>query len=254
MARLTGRNVIVTGGGHGIGKAYCRRFAEEGAAVTIAELDDEAAHAVQGEIVAAGGSALAVRTDVSDEASVGAMVERSVAEFGRIDGVVNNAAIFATVPMSRVGIEELTVDEWDRMMVVNLRGMFLTCRAVLPTMRRQGSGSIVNISSGVALSGSPTRLHYVTSKAGVLGFTRSLAREVGPAGITVNAIAPGSTMSEEAPSDDVVELRQGRVSARALSRVQVPGDVVGAAVFFLSDDGAFVTGQTLVVDGGATLH
>lgn len=254
MARLSGRSVIVTGGGHGIGRAYCRRLAQEGAAVTIAELDGSAAIAVQREIAAAGGAALAARTDVSDEASVGEMVERSVARFGPVHGVVNNAAVFATVPMSRVGIEALSVDEWDRMMAVNLRGMFLTCRAVLPTMRRHGSGRIVNISSGTALSGSPTRLHYVTSKAGVLGFTRCLAREVGRDGITVNAIAPGSTLSEEAPSEGVMEQRQRRASARALGRLQLPEDVVGAVLFFLSDDGAFVTGQTLVVDGGVTMH
>ncbi|WP_395104019.1 SDR family NAD(P)-dependent oxidoreductase [Actinomadura sp. SCN-SB] len=254
MGRLTGRCVIVTGGGHGIGRAYCHRLAAEGAAVTIAELDAAAAEAVCEEIGDAGGTALAVPTDVADEDGVGRMVERSLAEFGRIDGLVNNAAIFATVPMSRVGIGELSVEEWDRMMAVNLRGTFLTCRAVLPAMRRQGSGRIVNISSGTALSGSPSRLHYVTSKAGVLGFTRSLAREVGPYGITVNAVAPGSTLSEKEPDERVLELRRRRVGARALARVQMPGDVVGAVVFFLSEDGAFVTGQTLVVDGGATMH
>ncbi|MQA97306.1 MAG: SDR family oxidoreductase [Streptosporangiales bacterium] len=254
VSRLAGRSVIVTGGGHGIGKAYCHRLAAEGAAVTIAELDAAAADAVCEEIAEAGGTALAVPADVADEDGVGRVAGRALAEFGRIDGLVNNAAIFATVPMSRVGIEELSVAEWDRMMAVNLRGMFLACRAVLPVMRRQGSGRIVNISSGTALSGSPSRLHYVTSKAGVLGFTRSLAREVGADGITVNAVAPGSTLSEEDPDDEVVEMRRRRVGARALARLQLPGDVVGAVVFFLSEDGAFVTGQTLVVDGGATMH
>jgi NAD(P)-dependent dehydrogenase (short-subunit alcohol dehydrogenase family) len=254
MSRLAGRCVIVTGGGHGIGKAYCHRLAAEGAAVTIAELDSAAAGAVRDEITAAGGTALAVPTDVADEAGVGLMVERSLAEFGRIDGLVNNAAIFATVPMARVGIEELSVEEWDRMMAVNLRGTFLACRAVLPAMRRRGFGRIVNISSGTALNGSPSRLHYVTSKAGVLGFTRSLAREVGAAGITVNAVAPGSTLSEDEPDEEVLELRRRRAGDRALARVQLPGDVVGAVVFFLSEDSAFITGQTLVVDGGATMH
>ncbi|MGH3666550.1 MAG: SDR family NAD(P)-dependent oxidoreductase [Egibacteraceae bacterium] len=252
--RLAERSVIVTGGGHGLGRAYCRRLAAEGAAVTIAELDPGAAGAVEREVRAAGGAAIAVPTDVADAASVGQMTRRTVEAFGRIDGLVNNAAVFTTVPMAREPLEQLTVAEWDRLMAVNLRGLFLACKAVLPTMRRQRAGKIVNISSGTALSGSPTRIHYVTSKAGVLGFTRSLAREVGPDGITVNAIAPGSTLSEESPSPEVVVQRQQRVGSRALARMQLPEDVVGAVVFFLSSDSDFVTGQTLVVDGGATMH
>ena len=254
MSRLSGRTVVVTGGGHGIGKAYCRRLAAEGASVAIAELDGDAAEEVARELTGAGGQALAVRTDVADEASVTDMAARVVDAFGRIDGLVNNAAIFATVPMSRVGLEQLSVQEWDRMMAVNLRGLFLCCKAVLPVMRAQKSGKIVNISSGTALSGSPSRIHYVTSKAGVLGFTRSLASEVGADGITVNVIAPGSTLSEDSPDASVLELRQSRVSARPLARVQMPEDLVGAVVFFLSSDSDFITGQTLVVDGGATMH
>jgi 3-oxoacyl-[acyl-carrier protein] reductase len=254
MPRLSGRSVIVTGGGHGIGKAYCQRLVEEGAAVVIAEVDELAAAQVERLVSRAGGTALAVPTDVADEKSVTEMVDLARRRFGRIDGLVNNAAIFATVPMSRVGIADLSVDEWDRMMAVNLRGMFLTCRAVLPIMRGQGRGKIINISSGTALSGSPNRIHYVTTKAGVLGFTRCLAREVGRYGITVNAIAPGSTLSEEDPSQEVIEQRQRRVAARALTRVQTPADLVGAVVFLLSSDSDFITGQTLVVDGGATMH
>ena len=254
MSRLSGRSIIVTGGGHGIGKAYCRRLVAEGASVVIAELDGEAAEQVAGELTEGGGKALAVRTDVADEASVTQMAAQVVDAFGRIDGLVNNAAIFATVPMSRVGLEQLSVEEWDRMMAVNLRGMFLCCKAVLPTMRSQQTGKIVNVSSGTALSGSPSRIHYVTSKAGVLGFTRSLASEVGPDNITVNAVAPGSTLSEESPDAEILEQRQKRVSARPLARVQMPEDVVGAVAFFLSPDSDFITGQTLVVDGGATMH
>ena len=254
MSRLSDRIVIVTGGGHGIGRAYCRRLVAEGASVVIAELDESAAKDVEQELTDGGGKALGVRTDVSDEASVTAMVGQTVEAFGRVDGLVNNAAMFATVPMSRVGLEQLTVEEWDRMMAVNLRGMFLCCKAVLPTMRSQGSGKIINISSGTALSGSPSRIHYVTSKAGVLGFTRSLASEVGKDGITVNVIAPGSTLSEESPDETTIQMRQERVSSRPLARVQMPDDVVGAVVFFLSGDSDFITGQTLVVDGGSTMH
>lgn len=254
MGRLAGRTVIVTGGGHGIGKAYCRRLVGEGAHVVIAELDRSAAEELEHELIDGGGRALAVETDVAGEASVRAMTDRAIDAFGHIDGLVNNAAVFSQVEMARVPIEELSVDEWDRMMAVNLRGMFLACAAVLPGMRAQGSGRIVNISSGTALSGSPTRIHYVTSKAGTLGFTRCLAREVGGDGITVNAVAPGSTLSEEVVDDEILAQRQRRVSSRALQRVQMPDDIVGAVVFFLSDDSAFVTGQTLVVDGGATMH
>ena len=254
MSRLQDQVVIVTGGGHGIGRAYCQRLAAEGASVVIAELDEAAAEKVADEVSAGGGRALAVRTDVSDDASVRSMAEKVDETFGRVDGLVNNAAMFATVPMSRVGLEELSVEEWDRMMAVNLRGLFLCCRAILPAMRRQGTGKIVNISSNTALFGGASRIHYVTSKAGVLGFTRSLAAEVGPDGITVNAIAPGSTLSEEDPSDDVIKHRQSRVAARPLARLQMPEDLVGAVVFFLSADSDFITGQTLVVDGGTTMH
>jgi 3-oxoacyl-[acyl-carrier protein] reductase len=182
------------------------------------------------------------------------MAAATLKRFGRIDVLVNNAAFFATIPMSRVPLEEISVEEWDRMMAVNLRGIFLCCKAVLPAMRRQGKGKIINISSGTALSGSPTRIHYVTSKAGVLGFTRTLAREVGPSGITVNAIAPGNTLSEENPTPEILQQRSARVGDRALARVQLPADLVGTLLFFASDASDFITGQTLVVDGGATMH
>jgi 3-oxoacyl-[acyl-carrier protein] reductase len=182
------------------------------------------------------------------------MAERTLSAFGRIDVLVNNAAVFATIPISRVPLEQLSVDEWDLVMRVNLRGIFLACKAVLPSMRQQGYGKIINISSGTALSGSPTRIHYTTSKGGVLSFTRTLAREVGSSGIRVNAIAPGSTLSEENPSEDVIQMRQSRVGDRALQRLQVPADLVGAVLFFASTDSDFITGQTLVVDGGSTMH
>jgi 3-oxoacyl-[acyl-carrier protein] reductase len=251
--RLQGKVAIVTGGGHGIGAAYCRGLAEEGARVAVAELDGGAAEAVARGLTDQGHEALAVSTDVSREDSVLAMAESVRRRFGRIDVLVNNAAVFATVPMSRVPIEDLTVEEWDRLMAVNLRGPFLCCRAVLGAMRAQGSGSIINISSGTALNGSPTRIHYVTSKAGILGFTRCLAREVGGAGIRVNALAPGSTLSEENPSPEVVAFRRAAVKERALARVQYPQDLVGAVLFLASDESSFITGQTLVVDGGGVM-
>jgi len=251
--RLQGKVAIVTGGGHGIGAAYCEGLAREGAAVAIAEIDADAAEAVAETLRKDNHQALAVRTDVANEQSARAMAARVLEAFGRIDVLINNAAIFSTVPMSRGTIDEVSPDEWDRMMLVNLKGTFLCCRAVLPAMRTQESGSIINISSGTAFAGPPTRIHYITSKAGVLGFTRCLAREEGPKGIRVNTIAPGSTLSEADPTPEMVTFRQERIGARALKRVEYPSDLVGAAIFLASDDSAFITGQTLVVDGGAVM-
>lgn len=253
-ARLEGRVVIVTGGGHGIGRAYTRRLAEEGARVAIAELDAEAGERLAAELVRAGHEALAVATDVADRSSTEAMAAAAFSRFGRVDGLVNNAAIFATIPMSRAPFDEIEIDEWDRMMAVNLRGAWLAARAVIPQMRAQGYGKIVNISSGTALKGAAGRIHYVTSKAGILGFTRTLAMEVGSDNICVNCIAPGSTLSEESPSESVVKMRTQAADTRALKRVQTPADLTGALVFFLSADSDFITGQTLVVDGGACMH
>ena len=249
MKRLEGRVAIITGGGHGIGKAYARRLAEEGAALVIAELDGAAAERVAAEV---GG--LAVRTDVAHEPSVAEMARRTLERYGRIDILVNNAAIFATVPMSRAPFDEIDPEEWDRMMAVNLRGTWLACRAVIPQMRKQRYGKIINISSGTALKGSASRIHYVTSKAGIIGFTRTLAMEVGKDNICVNCIAPGSTLSEENADESIVKYRQAAASTRALQRMQRPEDLVGAVAFFASSDSDFITGQTLVVDGGACMH
>jgi 3-oxoacyl-[acyl-carrier protein] reductase len=252
--RLDGHVSIVTGGGHGIGKAYCAGLAAEGSALVVAEIDGDAAERVASSLRAMGAKAIEVATDVADEQSTQRMAERTLSAFGRIDVLVNNAAVFATIPISRVPLEQISVREWDLVMSVNLRGIFLACKAVLPAMRQQEYGKIINISSGTALSGSPTRIHYTTSKGGVLSFTRTLAREVGPSGIRVNAIAPGSTLSEENPDQEILRMRQSRVNDRALPRVQLPADLVGSVVFFASPDSDFITGQTLVVDGGAEMH
>ena len=252
--RLDGRVAIITGGGHGIGKAYAMRLAAEGARVVIAELDGDAASAVAAELTALGHQAIAVQTDVANEASVNNMAQETIAQFGRIDVLVNNAAIFATVPMSRSPFDQITIDEWDRMMSVNVKGTWLASRAVVPQMRKQAYGKIINVSSGTALKGSPSRIHYVTSKAGILGFTKTLANEVGKDGICVNCVAPGSTLSEENPDDDILKMRAQAANARALKRVQTPEDLTGAVVFFASADSDFITGQTLVVDGGSCMH
>jgi 3-oxoacyl-[acyl-carrier protein] reductase len=248
---LKDKVAIVTGGGHGIGRAYCLGFGGAGAKVVVADIDEPAATKVAKEVNSqTDAKSLAVKVDVANETSTRMMAKAILDEYGRIDILVNNAAIFATIPMNRGGIESIDPGEWDRMMAVNLKGLFFCCRAVLPGMRQQKSGKIVNISSGTWLSGSPGRIHYVTSKAGVVGFTRTLAREVGEDNINVNAIAPGSTLSEENPTEEILKMRQARLGDRALKRVQVPQDLVGTVLFLSSPLSDFMTGQTVAVDGG----
>jgi 3-oxoacyl-[acyl-carrier protein] reductase len=252
--RLDGKVAIVTGAAHGIGKAYARRLAEDGAAVVIADLDGPGSDAVAAEFGRDGFSALAVRTDISDAASAANLAASAVARFGRIDILVNNAAMFSVVPMSRTFFDQIEEAEWDKMMAVNLRGTWLVCKAVIPHMRAGGWGKIVNISSSTVFEGVPTRLHYVTSKAGIIGFTRTLACEVGGDNITVNCISPGSTLSEEAPTEDLLKFRTLAANNRAIKRVQKPDDLVGAVSFFCSTDSDFITGQTLLVDGGSAFN
>jgi 3-oxoacyl-[acyl-carrier protein] reductase len=251
--RLEGRVAIVTGAGHGIGKVYARRLAAEGARVVVADIDYDAATSVASKFSDAGLICMAAQVDVSDATSLDSMAARVQESMGQIDILVNNAAIFSVVPMSRVGFAELTPEEWDRMMDVNLKGVWLACRSVSSAMIDRGYGKIINVSSVVALNGSPSRIHYVTSKAGVIGFTRSLARELGQYGITVNCVAPGSTLSEENPSESVTSRRFERAASRAVQRPQYPADLAGTVAFFASRDSDFVTGQTLVVDGGGYL-
>jgi len=248
---LKDKVAIITGGGHGIGRAYSLGFGGAGARVVVADIDEPAAVKVAKEVNSqTDAQSLSVKVDVSNEASTQMMVQTILERFGRIDILVNNAAIFATIPMNRGGIDSIDPGEWDRMMAVNLKGLFFCCRAVLPTMRKQKSGKIVNISSGTALNGSAGRIHYVTSKAGVIGFTRTLAREVGEDNINVNAIAPGSTLSEENPSEEIIKMRSARLQDRALKRVQMPQDLVGTVLFLSSPLSDFMTGQTVAVDGG----
>lgn len=251
---LEGKVAIITGGGHGIGKSYCRHLAENGAAVVVAELDANAAKAVADELNKDGFRALGVPTDVTSEEAVNAMVTATIKEFGTVDILVNNAAMFATVPMSRSPFDEISVDEWDHMMAVNLKGSWLAAKAVAAEFRKKGAGKIINISSGTALKGSDSRIHYVTSKAGILGFTKTLATELGSYNICVNCIAPGSTLSEVNPDESILKMREGAINTRVLKRVQKPDDMLGAVLFFSSPASAFITGQTLVVDGGSCLH
>jgi 3-oxoacyl-[acyl-carrier protein] reductase len=254
MARLQDRVIIVTGGAHGIGRAYCEGLAREGARVVVADLDPEGAEAVVKALGAEGTDTLAVLADVSQPEATERMAHATMERFGRIDGLINNAAFFQRPAMSRVPFEQIPVEEWDRLMAVNLRGVFLCCRAVVPYMKQQRQGKIVNISSGTVFHGSPLVAHYVASKAGVIGLTRSLARELGEYSINVNAIAPGLTMSMDEVSEARIAQNQQRVQARALKRTEVPQDLVGTAIFLCSSESDFMTGQTLVVDGGAQMH
>jgi 3-oxoacyl-[acyl-carrier protein] reductase len=248
---LKGKVVLVTGGGHGIGKAYCLAFGGAGACVAPADIDGRAAENVAAQVSKeTKAEAIGIRVDVANEESTKRMAAVTQEKFGKIDVLVNNAAIFATIPMNRGGIETIDPEEWDRLMAVNLKGVFLCTRAVLPAMRAQKSGKIINIASGTVLSGSAGRIHYVTSKAGVIGFTRTLAREVGGDNIQVNCIAPGSTLSEENPSEEIIRMRQASVQTRALKRLQKPEDLVGTMLFLASPLSDFMTGQTVSVDGG----
>jgi len=252
---LKDKIVIVTGGGHGIGKAYCFGFGRSGSRVIVADIDRPATEQVAGQITKETGSeALPVHVDVAHEASTKEMAAAALQRFGRIDVLINNAAIFATIPMDRGRIETIASDEWDKLMAVNLKGLFFCCRAVLPTMRAQKSGKIINIASGTVFNGSPGRIHYVTSKAGTIGFTRTLAREVGDDNIQVNVLAPGNTLSEENPTEEMIHFRRSSIGSRALQRVQLPQDVVGAMLFLASPLSDFITGQTINVDGGISFR
>jgi 3-oxoacyl-[acyl-carrier protein] reductase len=249
---VSGKVVIVTGGGSGIGKVYSQRFAEGGAKVVLADIAGEAAEQTAETIRQAGGGAISAPTDVADPDSVQRMVDCSVAQWGRIDGLINNASLMSVLP--RGDWFKIPLDDWDRVMAVNLRGMFLCCRAVYPYMKRQGGGRIVNISSSRIWRGDPNRLHYTTSKAGVIGFTRALAREVGRDKIGVNAITPGFTESETQITSSSSNYVAGHEQGRAFARPQYPDDLVGAAMFLISDASGFITGQTINVDGGEAMH
>lgn len=247
-----GKVVIVTGGGSGIGKIYSQRLAEGGAKVVLADIAADEADTVAAGINDAGGEALSAPTDISDENAVQAMVDRTIETYGRVDGLINNASLMSVLP--RGDWFRISVERWDQVMAVNLRGIFVCCRAVYPHMKAQGGGRIVNISSGRIWEGNPNRLDYTTSKAGVIGLTRALAREVGDDGIGVNAITPGFTMSETQLASSSSNYMAGRDEGKCFKRPQFPDDLVGAVMFLLSDASAFITGQTLNVDGGMYMH
>lgn len=240
---------IITGGARGIGKCFATRFAKEGAKVVIADILD-ASDSI-GMIKNMGGEGLALEVDVSNGKSVLKMARQVTKRFGRIDILINNAAILADI--TRKPFHEITEEEWDRVMSVNVKGMFLCAKAVFPQMKKQGRGKIINLCSSTIFKGVTHFIHYVSSKGAVAAFTRSLAREVGEYGINVNAIAPGFTLSEIL-EDSPEEYKSSRLTERSIKRDERPEDLEGTAVFLASHDSDFITGQTIVVDGGAIMR
>jgi NAD(P)-dependent dehydrogenase (short-subunit alcohol dehydrogenase family) len=239
VGALGGKVAIVTGGARGIGRAIAEGLSAEEAQVVIADLEP---------------SDDGICADVSNERDVERLVQETLERHGRVDILINNAGVYASLAMRP--FTEIPLDEWRQVMDVNVASMFLTCRAVVPPMREQGGGKIVNISSGTPFRGVPFLLHYVTSKGAIVAFTRALAKELGKDAIHVNCVAPGFTMTEgvRARPEVIEKLRDASVAARTIQRDQLPEDVVGAVVFLCTPAADFITGQTMVIDGGQTFH
>lgn len=251
MQQLAGRSIIVTGAAQGIGATFALALAAQGAKVAVCDV--RAPDQTVERIRALGGEAFGSTCDVTDARGVASFIAEVDGAFGGIHGLVNNAALFATLPKRQ--LEDVESAEFDRVMAVNVRGAFECARAVTPVMRRQGYGKIVNIASGTVFKGQVMMLTYVTSKGALVAMTRCLARELGPAGIRANCLAPGFTMSEGVrEQDDWVRAGQATVASRCLPREQVPEDLTGTLTFLLAAGSDFMTGQTVVVDGGSVMH
>ena len=250
FSSLAGRVAIITGAGQGIGKVFAQAFARCGAIVVIAERNMSKAEIVAKDIVAAKGEALALETDVSDPESIARMVSAVEKNFGRVDILVNNAGIFSTLDMRP--FDQIPLEVWEQVLRVNVTGPFLCARAVLPAMRRAKWGRIVNMASGAVTMGRPNYLHYIASKGALAGMTGSMARELGADGITVNAILPGATFTEIERKTVSPEQKTRIVAQQCIPRPETPDDLVGTALFLASDASAFLTGQCITVDGGAT--
>lgn len=250
--RFENQVVVVTGGAMGIGRAIAEGFAAEGASLVIA--DRAGAQEAAKELSESGHNAIGVECDISKPKDTEALTEAAIEAFGRIDVLVNNAGIYSSLSLKP--FEEIPVEEWQQVLSVNVMGQALVTGAVVPTMREQGSGRIVNISSGTPFKGVPYLLHYVASKGAINAMTKSLAKELGADGILVNGVAPGFTLSEGVKNnpEQLEKLREISLKARVIGRDQETQDVVGAVLFFASKEADFITGQTLVVDGGAYFH
>jgi len=242
-----GKVVIVTGAGRGLGRVYAERLASEGAHIAVAEIDAASGANTTDELRRQGADAIFVETDVASEDSTNSMAARVIEKWGRVDGLVANAGLANSV--GGAGYNEIPIEQWDRMMQVNVRGTWLTCRAVGPHMQRRKNGSIVTISSDTAMWGSPKLLHYVTSKGAIEAFTRAMARELGPDQVRINCIAPG-LLNNEATSGVPEAKRDWNIKNRAIPREGTPNDIAGLVSFLLSDDACFITGQVIVADGG----
>ena len=243
--RFKDKVVIITGGGGKLAKVYAMAFAREGAKLSLPDVvsADPVVKAIQDQ----GGEAMSVQCDVADESSVNAMVEATVKRFGGVDILVNNAAYFMTV--KKGPFWEMAVEEFDKAMAVNVRGVWLCSKSVFPHMKGRSKGKIINISSGVALNGNPNYIHYVSSKGAVISMTRAMAREVGQYGICVNSVAPGFTLTEGRRVDPEYERRRNQ--QRCFQRSQVEEDVLGTVLFLASTESDFMTGQVLCIDGGS---
>ena len=250
FATLKDRVVIITGAGQGIGKVFAEAFARAGAIAVIAERNAANGEAVAGEITADNGKAFAVTTDVSQADSIAAMIAAVEDRYGRIDILINNAGIFSTLEMRP--FDQIPLEEWEQVLRVNVTGPFLCSRAVLPAMRRAKWGRIINMASGAVTMGRPNYLHYIASKGALAGMTGSMARELGPDGITVNAILPGATFTEIERKTVSPEQKVRIVAQQCIPRAETPEDLMGTVLFLASDHAAFLTGQCLTVDGGAT--
>ncbi len=247
MKRLEGKVALITGGAQGIGKSIARRLASEGAIIALCDMNLAGATATAEELGGDGAKVKAFFMNVSDEEKVRVAVDEVIAEFGRIDILVNNAGITRDGLMIRMKKED-----WDLVMLVNLTGTFLVSKAVVKYMMKARTGSIVNIASVVGVMGNAGQANYSASKAGVIGLTKTMAKEFASRGITVNAIAPGYIKTEmtEHLSD---EAKQAFMTAIPLKRPGAPDDVAAAAAFLASPDGAYMTGQVLSIDGGMAM-
>jgi NAD(P)-dependent dehydrogenase (short-subunit alcohol dehydrogenase family) len=241
-----GKVVIVTGAAGGLGRAFALGFAKHGADLVVADIDEVGLAETVVMLESTGVRAIAVKVDVTSKSSTDSLAETALQEFGKIDVLINNAAIYAT--LKRSSFLDIDPNEWDRVMNVNVKGAWLCSASIFPKMTQPG-GRIINIASATVFSGSPLWMHYVASKAAVIGMTRVMAREVGPQGVTVNAIAPGFTLTEASLSL-MEDAETYGVERGAIKRASEPEDIVGTALFLASKSAGYITGQTLVVDGG----